>query len=771
MRHVRETIPIISEADVVLSDGEHLGIPLALAMIPRRIHTPHVCIGHHLLTPAKRQVFNILQPQRRMDRVVVHSRNQIELVNRALPRVAPLIRVVPYAVDIDFWSPIGQDPDPTLIVSAGREHRDYATLVSALPRSAELFVADHSVFSPDAWGRAPAYWPPHVRRGALDPIGLRELYARAAVVVVPVVDTDFPAGITTLLEAMAMGKAVVVSGTDALCEVVDDGKSGVVVPTGDVGAMAEALDALLADSATRQALGAEARRAVMDRYSLNGYVDALAQQLKDVACARDRYPQRRRATADSLRRASEACSRLLPSFGDKGRRERSAVATRSDGQQPQERQRPRRGLTGITDRSGLEIGERNETSSNKHSTTRKIGVLFIHTATLPPLGADTWVHAQIMRNLDTNAHQLYAACARKSPNGSTPTFRELRTIPLLEVRNVDFGPEVSGNSRSRKVIAVLRSLKAITSILGLVVFIKRRQVAIIHTSDRPRDAFAAVLLGRLTGATSVVHVHVAYGEWMSPLLKWSLRRSDTLIAISDFVRDSLIENGHDPERIYVVHNGIDLHRWNEAGDGGNIREEFGVSADAPALLTVCRLFPAKGPADLIRVLPEIAAEHQDVRLFIVGQEMVHGYLSELVALAKALGVAANVVFTGRRDDVPAFMAMADVFAMPSIGEPFGLVFLEAMAMALPVVALRSGGAPEVVEHGVTGWLSEPGDLEALRDHLLSLLRSPGEQCAMGSRGRRRLEDEFTSARMARDVEEVYGCLLSRNWPASSGRSA
>jgi glycosyltransferase involved in cell wall biosynthesis len=117
----------------------------------------------------------------------------------------------------------------------------------------------------------------------LDPRGLRDLYDRAAVVVVPVLDTDFPAGITTLLEAMAMAKAVIVSGTDALAEVVDDGRSGVVVPPGDVGRMGAAIEVLLADAERRRALGAQARRTVVERYGLDDYVDALAGLLREVS--------------------------------------------------------------------------------------------------------------------------------------------------------------------------------------------------------------------------------------------------------------------------------------------------------------------------------------------------------------------------------------------------------------------------------------------------------------------------------------------------------
>jgi glycosyltransferase involved in cell wall biosynthesis len=106
------------------------------------------------------------------------------------------------------------------------------------------------------------------------------------------------------------------------------------------------------------------------------------------------------------------------------------------------------------------------------------------------------------------------------------------------------------------------------------------------------------------------------------------------------------------------------------------------------------------------------------------------------------------------------MAAADLFAMPSLGEPFGLVYLEAMAMGLPVVALDSGGTPEVVEHGVTGLLSQPGDASQLTTNLLTLLADPERRKNMGDAGRRRVEAYFATPRMAADTSAVYQRLTS-----------
>jgi glycosyltransferase involved in cell wall biosynthesis len=101
------------------------------------------------------------------------------------------------------------------------------------------------------------------------------------------------------------------------------------------------------------------------------------------------------------------------------------------------------------------------------------------------------------------------------------------------------------------------------------------------------------------------------------------------------------------------------------------------------------------------------------------------------------------------------MAAADVFAMPSNLEPFGLVYTEAMAMELPVVALANGGTIEVVEHGVDGLLSDPGDAKGLAANLHALLVEPERRSTFGSRGRRRVEQLFTTKTMAAAAADVF----------------
>lgn len=280
-RHVAAAVPRVRRVAAVLSDGEHLGIPLAVVMRTLRIDTPHAVIGHNLLTPSKTRLFRYTGAQQGMRRILVHSPNQVEHITRELHVPPSLLRVLPYGVDTEFWSPQPVE-EADLVVAAGREHRDYQSLVDASDDTGRVFIADDSPHSPNARRRDPARWPTHIDRRAVSLLELRSLYNRAAVVVVPVLATESPFGITSLLEAMSMGKAIVVSGTAGLRGIIDDGETGLVVPPGDVVALRGAIRHLRGHAADRQRLGEAAREVATGRYGLDAYVGHLARHLDEV---------------------------------------------------------------------------------------------------------------------------------------------------------------------------------------------------------------------------------------------------------------------------------------------------------------------------------------------------------------------------------------------------------------------------------------------------------------------------------------------------------
>jgi glycosyltransferase involved in cell wall biosynthesis len=283
----------------IFTDGEHIGLPLALLLRLCRRPPRHVTIGHLLSTPSKRAVFRWLRPQRRLDLVLVHAAEQARLAVEELGLRPEQVRLVPYQVDPVFWAPDGRPPED-LICSAGLEYRDYATLLAAVQgMPVRVVIAAASYWSRHRRPAGEGTLPANVTVTALDYVALRELYARSRFVVVPLRPVDNQAGITTLLEAMAMGKAVIVTATRGqrdvvrgrLCTAVGpvgapvggpaafgcagpdaEAETGLYVPPGDPAALRAAIRHLLDHPEEAARMGAAGRRVVERWMSLDHFV-------------------------------------------------------------------------------------------------------------------------------------------------------------------------------------------------------------------------------------------------------------------------------------------------------------------------------------------------------------------------------------------------------------------------------------------------------------------------------------------------------------------
>lgn len=276
--------------DVVMTDGEQVGIPFAaLLMLTGKRRPRHLMIVHILSVRKKVLPFRLLQLRRRVDELVVYSSAQRDFAIHTLKVRPDRVTLVPFMVDTDFFSP--QPPPsadaPPLVCSAGLEFRDYGTMVEAVRNlDARVVLAAASPWSKRRSELDGMELPSHVEVVRLDLHQLRQLYADASVVVMPLHESDFQAGVTTLLEAMAMGKAIVCTRTTGQTDVVTDGVTGRYVPVGDAPAMRTALRELLDDPQRAQALGAAARQWVVEHADIEVYVELLRRRVEHHRTAR-----------------------------------------------------------------------------------------------------------------------------------------------------------------------------------------------------------------------------------------------------------------------------------------------------------------------------------------------------------------------------------------------------------------------------------------------------------------------------------------------------
>jgi glycosyltransferase involved in cell wall biosynthesis len=278
-------------APVYVSLSEKVGLPLALRGTKG---VPHVLIGHYLTSPRKRQFQRVFHYLNRFDRIVVLCRTQETYLREEVGLPPEKVRLLLHHVDTRFWNPRAvesrvedEGTGEVRVISVGRERRDYETLRQAamlLPQISFDIVAsspwahrkeDEPVLSP----------PPNLRlQRNLPWEQLRKMYWSSTMAVVPLeTGTEYAAGATGLLEAMAMGKAVIVTGTPGIADYVQDGVTARIVPPGDPEALATVIRELHENPEEAARLGVNAQRWVSESRDARTYLHALVEIIREVA--------------------------------------------------------------------------------------------------------------------------------------------------------------------------------------------------------------------------------------------------------------------------------------------------------------------------------------------------------------------------------------------------------------------------------------------------------------------------------------------------------
>jgi glycosyltransferase involved in cell wall biosynthesis len=270
---------------------------------------------------------------------------------------------------------------------------------------------------------------------------------------------------------------------------------------------------------------------------------------------------------------------------------------------------------------------------------------------------------------------------------------------------------------------------------------------------------AAIALGRAGHPRPYVVSTVHSSRVRSVADREEVRRltpeMDRLIAVSEAIVAKMVAEGRSipgGPPIELIHNGVDLSRYDHQEPCCTLRDEYGMEAGSRIVGVVARLEPEKGHPTLFEAWPTVLAICPDAYLLVVGEGSQREALEEQ---ARRLRIAHRVVFTGRRDDVPAVTAALDVAVLPSYREAQGLSILEAMALSRPVVASAVGGIPEMIEDGVTGLLVPPHDPDALARSIVRLLTDQPFADTIARAGRELVHARFCVDLMVRAIERIY----------------
>jgi len=349
---------------------------------------------------------------------------------------------------------------------------------------------------------------------------------------------------------------------------------------------------------------------------------------------------------------------------------------------------------------------------------------------------------ELIRRLDRSRFAVHVACFEKR-GAWLPRIAE-RAASIVEF-------PIRGFAQPATLAALLRFAK----------WCRRERIEVVQTCDLYANVF-----GLPAAALAGVPVRIGSRRELNPdktpgqirLQRQAYRCATTVVANSVAARDILLEEGLAAESIAVIPNGVDL--------GSTLLRGF-AAKPRRRVITVANLRPEKSHETLFAAADLLASDFPDVEFQIVGDGPRR---AELEGLVRAHGLERRVQFLGHREDVAQLLAEADIFVLPSRSEAFPNGAIEAMAAGLPVVASAIGGLLDLIEHGHTGLLFEPGNPAALADALRHLFTDRSIASAIGQRAQTQVRQRYSFERMVQSFEELYVASLPARSLAGARRA-
>lgn len=333
---------------------------------------------------------------------------------------------------------------------------------------------------------------------------------------------------------------------------------------------------------------------------------------------------------------------------------------------------------------------------------------------------------ELIRRLDDTRYRVHVVCLRRE--GAWLPHVTSRAASVVEFR-------ISGFAR----------LQTLRQIWRYAQWCRRERITVLHTCD-----FYSNIFGLAGGALAGVPVRIGSRRELDPgktsgqirLQRLAYKFATRIVANSPAAAAILRTEGIPSADVVRISNGVDASAYPARMERPDVRQ----------VITVANLRPEKSHETLIAAAAQLAVSCPNLRYQIVGE----GSRREaLETLARARGVDHIVEFLGHREDVPALLAAADVFVLPSRSEAFPNGVLEAMAAGLPVVACAVGGLLDLIETGRTGILVPPSDPEPLAVALRSLYDHPERARDMGREGRREVRGQYSYERMVGAFDDLY----------------
>jgi len=318
--------------------------------------------------------------------------------------------------------------------------------------------------------------------------------------------------------------------------------------------------------------------------------------------------------------------------------------------------------------------------------------------------------------------------------------------------------DVSAKFSPRTILPMLaRSAGVVQRITNLL---RRENIALVHGNEM-KLGLLGFLAARRVGVPTLWYVHDFVTHGCFDRLCYAL--ADRVVVETEAVADRFRRLGSFAHKVVKIPGAIDVAAFVPRRSREAVRAELGLQGIDFVIGTVGRTDRDKNVGALLECLARLRACQPGLVGLIVGADGRPGSTAGLDALkrqAHNLGLDSAVIFTGYRKDVADLMNVMDIFVSTAIAEPFGLTYLEAMAVGKPIVAVRSGGTPEVVPHGTCGLLVQSGDINEMTEAIARLLNDPPLRARFAVNGQRRVRSCFDESMWADRVISLYEELLA-----------
>ncbi len=353
-----------------------------------------------------------------------------------------------------------------------------------------------------------------------------------------------------------------------------------------------------------------------------------------------------------------------------------------------------------------------------------------------------------------NAEPIYNLVKSLSQKGHT-VYLGFPPNGTMHNRIKDSGLNLVTNLKLHRTINIFNTL---SDFFKLKSFCKKNNIDIIHTHIS-HDHWLGGMIKFYTNTKSLLFrtrhkILSVERDFVHQYLNKSL--TDCIITLSDNLKTKYIDATNvNPDKVETIYGAVDSEKYNPNNDGTKVRKSLGFNSDDKVIGMISHFKSNRGYEDLFKIIPELKNEVHNLKFILAGGKS--RYQRNLKERIKAIGFENDVVFlTDRRFGWEEVLASFDVSIYLAVGsEGSGRAMLEVMATGKPVIAADVGVTSETIKDGVSGAIIKPGDCNALKESILSIIKNPDKAKQMGLESRKIIENRFTLEIQANKMEEVY----------------